>query len=148
MILRRKKFLCLACLLLCLNAASGTGYCSCRIAPDKKLHLGAGIIIGAGSYYICPSLEELVFDNSYVHPAFWSIGMASLAGAGKEIIYDDMMGRGYADVHDFYYTAAGGVISGLTLFAIESILDRGNNSLLVVADPFLKNFSVAFIRAY
>lgn len=131
--------------LLYLTAASGTGYC---IAPDKKLHLGAGIIIGAGSYFICPAFEKLILEENYVHPALWSIGMASLAGAGKEIVYDDMMGRGYADVHDFYYTAAGGAVSGLTLFIIESIFDVSDNSISIEADPFEKKFNVAYRHFY
>ena len=69
--------------------------------PDKKLHLWAGIIIGGGSYFICPELEELVFDKSRISPVIWSIGMAGLAGAAKEIVYDDWMGRGYSDPKDF-----------------------------------------------
>lgn len=134
-----------ALLLLCLTAAPRPGYC---IAPDKKLHLGAGIIIGAGSYFICPAFEELILGKTYVHPVLWSIGMASLAGAGKEIVYDDMMGKGYADVHDFYYTAAGGAISGLTIFVIESIFDVNDKSISIEADPFEKKFSVAYRHYY
>lgn len=146
---RRKLYIILiSSLLFCLTAAAEPGYCGYSIAPDKKLHLGAGIIIGTGSYFICPELEELIFDKTYIHPVLWSIGMASLAGAGKEIVYDHMMGRGYADIYDFYYTAAGGVISGLTLYIIESIFNCRGNNISIEADPVEKNLTLAYRRSY
>jgi len=118
------------------------------MAPDKKLHLGAGIIIGTGSYFICPEFEQLIFNKTYVHPALWSIGMASLAGAGKELVYDDMMGKGCADVHDFYYTAAGGLISGLTLCILESIFDCTQRNLSLEANPVDKIIFISYSHSY
>ena len=145
---RQKLNIFLPSLFLCFSAASEPGYCGYSVAPDKKLHLGAGIIIGAGSYFICPEIEELFFDKTYIPPVLWSIGMASLAGAGKEIAYDDMLGKGYADVYDFYYTAAGGVISGLTLCIIESIFDCTDINLSIEAKPADKKIFISYSHSY
>ena len=142
-----KRFI-IVSVLLYLAAPITNIYGEYYMPPDKKLHLEAGIIIGAGSYFIGPALEELVFDKSYIHPVIWSIGMASLAGAGKEIIYDDKMGRGYPDKKDFYYTAAGGAISGFTLWTIESIFKCANNSISLEADPLNKKIAVSYSRFY
>jgi len=60
--------------------------------------------------------------------------MAALAGAGKEIIYDDYMGRGYPDKKDFYYTVAGGAISGLFLAAIETVFKSSNSNVYLEAN--------------
>jgi hypothetical protein len=119
-----------------------------HIQPDKKLHLEAGIIIGGASYLICPKLEELVFDKSRIYPAIWSIGMAGLAGAAKEIIYDDWMGRGYPDIKDFYYTLMGGAISGLTLGIFETMFNGINNNVCVKANPLNKNIIVSYFHYY
>ncbi len=119
-----------------------------HMQPDKKLHLGAGIIIGAGSYFICPKFEELIFDESRIYPPVWSIGMAGLAGAGKEIIYDDMLGRGYADIKDFYYTLIGGAISGITLGIFESVFKIKNNNLYLEANPINKNIAISYFHSY
>jgi hypothetical protein len=119
-----------------------------HIQPDKKLHLEAGIIIGAGSYFICPKLEELVFDKSRIYPAIWSIGMAGLAGAAKEIIYDDWMGRGYPDIKDFYYTVIGGAISGLALGIFQTVFNGINNNVCVKANPLNKNIAVSYYHSY
>lgn len=135
-------------MLILLAAAEKPGYCGYGIEPDKQLHLGAGIIIGSGSYFICPEFEELILDKRYIHPILWSIGMASLAGAGKEIVYDEMMGKGYCDVYDFYYTAAGGVISGLTLCIIESIFDLRENNISIEADHVEKKLTLAYSHTY
>ncbi|MFH0975266.1 MAG: hypothetical protein V1874_05725 [Spirochaetota bacterium] len=142
------RFIIIALVFLFLMGASGEIYGEYHIAPDKKLHLGAGIIIGAGSYFICPRLEELVFDRSRVHPAAWSIGMAALAGAAKEVIYDDWMGRGYRDPKDFYYTVAGGAISGLMLGIIEAVFKSKNEHVFFEANPFNKNIAVSYYHIY
>ncbi len=106
-----------------------------QMEPDKKLHFGAGIIIGAGSYFIFPEVEEFIFDRNFISPALWSITMAGIAGAGKEVVYDDMMGRGTPDIYDFYYTLAGGFVSGITLAVCESIFRTGNGCFAVDINP-------------
>ena len=143
-----KFYMLLPCLLLCLIACHKYGYCSFNMESDKKLHLGAGVIIGAGSYYICPGIEKLIMDQSYIHPIIWSTGTASLAGAGKEIVYDRIMRRGYPDVYDFYYTLAGGVISGLTLCILENIFSCPDTNLSIEAYPADKKIYLSYSRAY
>ena len=143
-----KKTLLAISAFICFAAAPAMIYGEYNIQPDKKLHLEAGIIIGAGSYFIGPALEEFIFDKSRIHPVVWSIGMAGIAGAGKEIIYDDMMGRGYPDRKDFYYTVAGGAISGLTLGIIETVFKITNNNLSLDANPVNKRISVSYSHPY
>ncbi len=111
---------------------------------DKKLHLEAGIIIGGVSYFICPELEEVVFDKSRIFPSVWSVGMAGLAGAAKEVIYDDWMGKGNAELKDFYYTVTGGLISGLTLGIIETVFSCVNPDISVYANPLNKNVFLSY----
>ncbi len=146
--IRVKFYILLPCLLLCLIARYKYGYCGFNMEPDKKLHLGAGVITGSGSYYICPEIEEFVTGQSYVHPVIWSTGMASLAGAGKEIVYDGMMHRGYSDVYDFYYTLAGGMISGLTLCILENIFACPDTNLSIEAYPADKKIFISYSLAY
>jgi hypothetical protein len=143
-----KKFLIIILVVPGFMNASFPIYGDYHMQPDKKLHLGAGIIIGAGSYFIGPGLEQLIFDKSRIYPAIWSISMAGLAGAGKEIIYDDWMGRGYPDVKDFYYTVAGGAISGLTLGIIETIFKCKNNNLNLQANLINKNIAISYHCSY
>jgi hypothetical protein len=128
--------------------ASEKIYGEYRLEPDKKLHLEAGIIIGGASYFICPKFEELIFDKSRIHPAIWSIGMAALAGAGKEIIYDDRMGRGNPDAKDFYYTVLGGAISGLAFGILEAVFKIKNNNLIIETNLINKNFFISCYYSY
>ena len=134
----------LLCFLLC-STEPGAGF---YIEPDKKLHLGAGIITGTVSYFICPEVEELIFDESVVCPVVWSIGMAGLAGAGKEIVYDEMMGKGYSDINDFYYTLAGGVISGFTLALCEYFFKSSGGTFSLEADPVEREFVISYHHFY
>jgi hypothetical protein len=143
-----KKFLIIILVVPVLMKASSPIYGEYHMQPDKKLHLWAGIIIGGGSYFIGPALEQLIFDKSIIHPVIWSIGVAGMAGAGKEIIYDDWMGRGFPDVKDFYYTVAGGAISGLTLAIIETIFKSTNTNLHVEANLLNKNIAVSYHCSY
>ena len=142
------KFLIIVYVLFCFIGSSTKIYGNYHMEPDKKLHLWAGIIIGGGSYFICPKLEELVFDKSRIHPAIWSIAMAGLAGAGKEIIYDDWMGRGYSDPKDFYYTVAGGAISGLTFGIIDTVFKNENKNLHIEANLLNKNVAIAYHHSF
>jgi hypothetical protein len=129
-------------------AATANIYGEYHMQYDKKLHLEAGIIIGGASYFICPKIEELVFEKSRVYPAIWSIGMAGLAGAAKEVIYDDWMGRGYPEVKDFYYTIAGGAISGVTLGLLEAIFKGMTTNVIINANPLNKEIAVSYYRSY
>ncbi len=105
------------------------------IPRDKELHLEAGAAIGGLSYFIGPFLEESIFERPRIPGCVWSIGMAGLAGAGKEIVYDKWMGKGTPDVGDFYFTLVGGVISGVGLRALEGILGISNDSINLGISP-------------
>ncbi|HOP62138.1 MAG TPA: hypothetical protein PK906_02115 [Spirochaetota bacterium] len=141
-----KKLVCLFSLLFLINR---TALCSENLMPpDKKLHLEAGIIIGGGSYFICPEFEKLLFDRTFIHPSLWSIGMASLAGAGKEIVHDDMMERGDCNAKDFYYTVAGGVISGITLGIIDELFSRDESSVYLEVNPLNSSVFLSYLYRY
>ena len=148
------KFLISAFAFFVLFHASSEVHAGYNMQPDKKLHLEAGIIIGGASYFIGPKMEQLVFEKARVYPAVWSIGMAGLAGAGKEIVYDKWMGKGYPDAKDFYYTVAGGAISGLFLGILDTVIfgnDENNinkTSVYFEANPLNKNIAVSFSHAY
>jgi hypothetical protein len=142
------KLLIIVSAFLCFTGTPAKIYAEYHMQYDKKLHLGAGLIIGGASYYICPKLEELVFNKSRIYPAIWSISMAALAGAGKEIIYDDYMGRGYPDKKDFYYTVIGGAISGFFLAAIETVYKSSNRNVYFEANPVNKKIAVSYHHSY
>ncbi len=130
-----KKISVLLTVMLSITTPLSELYAEYKMQPDKKLHLEAGIIIGAGAYFICPAAGEYIFGKGVIHPVIWSISMATLAGAGKEIVYDDMMGRGYPDRKDFYFTVAGGVVSGITLGLTEYFFTSGDKSVSLQVDP-------------
>jgi hypothetical protein len=141
------KFIIIITTMTCCLAFSSNIYSEYHMQPDKKLHLGAGIIIGAGSYFICPKFEKLIFDKSRIFAPVWSIGMAALAGAGKEIVYDDKMGKGTRDVKDFYYTVAGGAISGITLGIVEYIY-KINSNITIDVNPANKRAAISYYCLY
>ncbi len=117
------------------------------IQKDKKLHLEAGLAIGGLSYFAGPFLEESIFGKSRIPGCIWSIGMASLAGAGKEIVYDKWMGKGTPDPKDFYFTLAGGIISGVGLNFLERILEISSDkvkSINLEINPKNKDFYFSY----
>jgi hypothetical protein len=134
--------------IVCFFAISTAIYGEYQMQTDKKLHLGAGIIIGTGSFFICPKFEELIFDKSIIYAPVWSFTMAALAGAGKEIIYDDMMGKGTKDIYDFYYTVAGGAISGITLGIFKYFFAGRNNNMTIDINPFYKYYTISYSCSY
>ena len=73
---------------------------------DKRKHalVGGGIAaIGSG--------VTLAITKNRLTSALTGIGLAVVAGAGKEI-YDKVSGKGTPDRHDFYITALGGIAVG------------------------------------
>lgn len=73
---------------------------------DKRKHalVGGGIAaVGSGI--------TLAITKNRLTGALTGIGLAVVAGAGKEI-YDKVSGKGTPDRHDFYITALGGITVG------------------------------------
>jgi hypothetical protein len=66
-----------------------------NLAKDKKLHFIAGAIIYLIAY--------LIFRNQTV--ALW---LVFVAGAGKELIWDELFKRGHSCHVDFAFTMYGG----------------------------------------
>jgi len=115
---------------------------------DKKLHLEAGILISGASFFIGPQLEKLVFDKPQIHPMLWGVGMSTLAGAGKELIYDKALGRGTPELEDFYYTFIGGIGTSFALGILYEGLGFGSRddyeSINLNVNPKTKNFSLSY----
>jgi uncharacterized membrane protein len=70
---------------------------------DKILHVIAGAII---------ALSTVVLG-------WWAMGLVILAGAGKELFYDKMLGRGTFDILDAVATIAGGMVVTIFIQAIR-----------------------------
>lgn len=84
-----------------------------QVPKDKQLHAGAGATIAAWAYII--PLER---DNDWKCAA-WGIGVATLAGAGKELA--DMGGFGTPEWKDFGATVIGGIMSVCVITGIRHI---------------------------
>lgn len=115
-----------------------------EIPPDKKKHFCAGALISSASYFLGPKLESSLLDKSRIHPMIWGTGMAALAGAGKEIIYDKKMGRGYPEKMDFYYTVLGGIVGSLSTHAICKLFKYEDNLVHLKINPKKKETSFYF----
>jgi hypothetical protein len=89
-----------------------------QIPKDKQYHLYAGAAIGAWG--------TMTTNNEYLKPIY-GIGWATMAGAGKELIYDKYMKLGIAEWKDFSYTLIGSCISVGIISAIKGIIKNHKN---------------------
>lgn len=77
------------------------------IPKDKQLHLYAGAYVGAWGM-LTPNYP--MKDNLW-RPVLNGMIWAGAAGAGKELVYDKLLGWGTPDWKDFGATMAGAVLS-------------------------------------
>lgn len=79
------------------------------LAPDKKLHLAAGLIIGfVGATWFPAGLGTL--------PGFLvSPFVAGVVGILKELVWDKWMGKGTPEFADAAYTFGGGCITTIAV---------------------------------
>lgn len=70
---------------------------------DKKLHLLAGLALSIlAGFLLCPK---------------WGLVVASVIGAGKELVWDKWLEKGTPEWMDFWATVAGGLI-GLAILKL------------------------------
>ena len=81
-------------------------------------------------------------------PANWSLTILGVIAAGKEIVYDNMMGRGMPDNFDLLYTLAGGAAGGLTITVFHNIFMTETGSFNVDLNSFSKRVSLLYTFRY
>ena len=86
-----------------------------QIAKDKQMHLGAGAVVGSWGYMI-PA------ESKGWKPIVFSIGSATVAGVGKELV--DMGGFGTPDIKDLGATVIGGVVTAGIITGVRAIFHK------------------------
>lgn len=72
-----------------------------KIAKDKKMHFGAGLLIGGLTAVV-------TYINNYSD--LWILLVASLIGAAKELVWDMWLKKGTPEWLDFAATVLGGLV--------------------------------------
>lgn len=89
-------------------------------APDKKKHFLVGTEIGFAASSITVNKKPIVGFA-------WSVGLTTVIGGSKELIYDKWMGKGTPEWKDFGCTVLGGV-TGFAIvrgfYGICELIDR------------------------
>jgi len=70
-------------------------------------------------------------------PIVFSVGMASLAGWGKET-YDEKYGTGF-DKKDLTCTVIGGVVAGLAIGGVKAIIHKRKYKRYVLQNNCIRN---------
>ena len=84
-----------------------------KIELDKRLHFAAGVFFS--TFFIATIF--LTFTQSLLPLFLLGVGISAVAGAGKELIWDKLLGWGNPDIYDFLFTLVGGIIgSGIIVF--------------------------------
>ena len=129
-------------LTLILTAILLTGVMSAQIAYDKKLHIGAGAVVGVWGTFAGNSLE-LTPEQS----ALFGMGSVAVAGVGKELWDVSYRLWGYNDkfdVKDIGATLIGGVVGVGLSYAGLKIFKRAKPYYATVNDKITMGIKINF----
>lgn len=129
-------------LTLILTAILLTGVMSAQIAYDKKLHMGAGAVVGVWGTFAGNSME-LTPEQS----ALFGAGSVVVAGVGKELWDVSYRLWGYNDkfdVKDIGATLIGGVVGVGLSYAGLKIFKRAKPYYATVNDKITMGIKINF----
>ena len=129
-------------LTLILTAILLTGVMSGQIAYDKKLHMGAGAVVGVWGTFAGNSLE-LTPEKS----ALFGMGSVAVAGVGKElwdVSYRLWGHNDKFDVKDIGATLIGGVVGVGLSYAGLKIFKRAKPYYATVNDKITMGIKINF----